>query len=193
MHPAFDDRLLILPDLASGKQHTITIKLGAQPTTTPHLTYVSKHMTEAAPTSRGLAFNVKAKAKARFAVAVAEPAVVLNADWQEWDDSNGHIKGFVRSDRRIELAKVSLAGFHVTRANLPILALNEKPGSLALRLAGPGQSAPRISLRSGRKLLRATLSGQDLKFAEVGSVYELELPSFPNNTELILYFGSTSR
>ncbi len=39
------------------------------------------------PTPAGLAFNVKAKSKARFAVAVAEPAIVLNADWQEWDDS----------------------------------------------------------------------------------------------------------
>ena len=32
-HPAFDDRLLILPNLAPGKKHSITIKLGAQPTT----------------------------------------------------------------------------------------------------------------------------------------------------------------
>ena len=107
MHPAFDDHLLILPNLTPGKKHSITIKLGAQPTTAPHLTYVSKQMTEAAPTPTGLAFNVKAKSKARFAIAVAEPAIVLNADWQEWDDSNGHIKGFVRSDRRIELVKVS--------------------------------------------------------------------------------------
>ena len=191
VHPAFDDRLLILPNLAQGKMHTIIVKLGAQPASAPHLTYVSKQMTEATPTPRGLAFNVKAKAKARFAVAVAEPAVVLNADWQEWDDSDGHIKGFVRSDRRIELANVSLSGFHITRANLPILAVNEKPGSLALRLAGPGQSAPRVSFRSDRKLHRATLGGQDLKFAEVGRAYELELPLFPNNTELILYFRST--
>ena len=32
VHPAFDDRLLILPNLAPGKKHSITIKLGAQPT-----------------------------------------------------------------------------------------------------------------------------------------------------------------
>ena len=192
-HPAFDDRLLILPNLSPGKKHSITIKLGAQPTKADHLTYVSKRMTEAAPTPTGLVFNVKAKSKARFAVAVAEPAVVVNADWQEWDDSNGHIKGFVRSDRRIELVKVSTAGFHLTRANLQILAVKENPGTLALRLAAPGSEPPRVSLRSGQQLPRATLGGRDLKIGNVGRTYELELPSFTKESELILYFLETNR
>ena len=151
-HPAFDDRLLILPNLASGKKHSITIKLGAQPATTPHLTYVSKQVTGATPARAGLAFHLKAKSKARFAVAVAEPAILMNADWQEWDESNGHIKGFVRSDRRVELVKVSTPGFHLTRANVAILTVNEKPGSLALRLGAPGPEpapTPGSARRSG--------------------------------------------
>jgi hypothetical protein len=118
VHPAFDDRLLILPNLSPRKKHSITIKLGAQPTSAAHLTYVSKRMTAAAAAPAGLVFNVKAKSKARFAVAVAEPAILLVAHWQEWDDSDGHIKGFVRSDRRVELVKVSTSRFHLTRANL---------------------------------------------------------------------------
>jgi hypothetical protein len=193
MHPAFDDRLLILPNLASGKKHSITVKLGAQPTTAPHLTYVSKLMTDATPTPTGLAFNVKAKAKARFAVAVAEPAIALNADWQEWDSSDGHIKGFVRSDRRIELIRVSTSGFHLTRANLPILAVKEDPGMLALRLASPGQEPPQFSLRSDQRLGRATLGGQDLKITNIGRRYQLELPPFTKESELILYFQGTNR
>jgi hypothetical protein len=193
VHPAFDDRLLILPNLAPEKKHTITIKLGAQPTTASHLTYVSKVVTEAMPTPAGLAFNVMAKSKARFAIAAAEPAVVLNADWQEWDDSNGHIKGFVRSDRRIELVKVSVSGFHLTRANLPILAVNEKPGTVALRLAASGSEAPQVSLRSGQQLRRATLGERDLKIRKIGQTYELELPSFTKESKLILYFLETNR
>jgi hypothetical protein len=192
-HPAFDDRLLILPNLSPGTKHSITIKLGAQPTNADHLTYVSKRMTEAAPTPTGLVFNVKAKSKARFAVAVAEPAVVVNADWQEWEDSNGHIKGFVRSDRRIELVKVSTAGFHLTRANLQILAVKENPGTLAFRLAAPGSEPPRVSLRSGEQLPRATLGGRDLKIGNIDRTYELKLPSFTKESELILYFQETNR
>jgi hypothetical protein len=43
VHLAFDDRLLILPNLAPGKKHTITSKLGSHPTSVPHrLTYRSK-------------------------------------------------------------------------------------------------------------------------------------------------------
>ena len=193
VHPAFDDRLLILPNLTPDKKHTITIKLGAQPTTAPHMTYVSKLMTEAMPTPSGLAFNVRAKSKARFALAAAEPAIALNADWQEWDDSNSHIKGFVRSDRRIELVKVSTSGFHLTRANLTILAVNEKPGTLALRLAVPGSEPPQVSLRSDRQLSRATLGGQDLKIGNIGRTYELELPPFAKESELTLYFMETNR
>jgi hypothetical protein len=192
-HPAFDDRLLILPNLAPEKKHTITIKLGAQPTTASHLTYVSKLMTEAMPSPAGLAFNVMAKSKARFAVAVAEPAVVLNADWQEWDDSNGHIKGFVRSDRRIELVKVSASGFHLTRANLPILSVKENPGTLALHLAASGADAPQVSFRSGQQLRRATLDEQDLKIRNIGRTYELELPSSTKESVLFLYFLETNR
>jgi hypothetical protein len=79
------------------------------------------------------------------------------------------------------------------RANLPILAVNEKPGTLALRLAAPGQEAPQVSLRSDQKLRRATLGGQDLKMSNIGRTYELELPFFTKESELILYFLETSR
>jgi hypothetical protein len=150
-------------------------------------------MTEMAPTPMGLAFNIKTKSKARFAVAVTEPAVVLNADWQEWDDSNGHIKGFLRSNRRIELVKVSTSGFHLTRANLPILTVNEKPGRLVLRLATPGPEPPRVSLGSDQQLRRATLGGEDLKITNIGRTYELEFPPFTKESELILYFRETNR
>ncbi len=187
-HPAFDDRLLILPNLAPEKKHTIAIKLGPRPTTASHLTYVSKLMTETTPSPAGMAFNVKAKAKARFAVAVAEPAVILNADWQEWDDSHGHIKGFVRSDRRIELVKVSAPGFQLTRANFPILAVKETPGTLALRLGASGPETPQVSLRSDQQLHRVTLGERNLEIKQIGQTYELELPAVTKESVLILYF-----
>lgn len=192
LHPAFADRLLILPNLTPAKKHSITIKLGAQPTTTRHLTYVSKQMTEAAPTAAGLAFSVRTKSKARFAVVAAEPAIALNADWQEWNAFDGDIKGFVRSDRRIELVKISTAGFRLTRATVPILSVTQKPGTLALRLAAPGPEAPQISLRSDRQLSRATLDGQDLKIRNIGRMYELELLPFTKESELLLYFKETN-
>ena len=192
VHPAFDDHLLILPNLTPGKKHSITIKLGAQPTTAPHLTYLSKQMTEAAPTPTGLAFNVKAKSKARFSIAVAQPAIVLNADLQEWDDSNGHIKGFVRSDRRIELVQVQTSGFHLTRASAPILAVKENPGTTALRLAAPSPEPALIGLRSDQQLRRATLAGQDLKITNIGRTYEVELPPYTKESDLILYFLATN-
>jgi len=192
-HPAFGDRLLILPNLSPEKKHTITIKLGTQPATAAHLVYVSKLISDAAPTPAGLVFNVKAKSKARFAVAAGGPAVVLNADWQEWDDSKGQIKGFVRSDRRVELVKVSAAGFLVRRADVQILAVKETPGTLTLQFAASGQERPQVTLQSDRPLRRATFGGQDLKIGSMGRTYELELPSFTKESELILHFLEPNR
>ena len=124
-------------------------------------------MTEAAPTPAGLVFKVKAKSKARFSIAVAQPAIVLNADWQEWDDSNGHIKGFVRSDRQMELVKVSTSGFHLTRANVPILAVKENWELQHCGLRRPSPEPPLIGFRSDQQLRRAQLwRGQDLKIKE---------------------------
>jgi len=71
--------------------------------------------------------------------------------------------------------------------------VNEKPGTLALRLAAPGQEAPQVCLRSDRQLRRATLGGQDLKIRNIGRTYELELPTFTKESKLILYFLETNR
>jgi hypothetical protein len=185
-HLAFSDQRLILPNFTPGK-HTITIKLGTQPASTPRLTYVSKLMTAARPTPAGLMFNVKAKSKARFAIAAANPVVALNADWQEWYNENDQIKGFVQSDRQIEVVKVSAPGFHLTRASMPILALKEEQGTLALRLAPPGSNAPQVRLRSARPLSRATLGGQKLEIRNIDGMYELGLPTFTKESELILH------
>jgi hypothetical protein len=192
VHPAFDDRLLILPNLSAGKKHSIVIKLGPQRANEAHLSYVSKQMTEASATAAGLAFKVNAKTKAKFAFAGVEPAVILNADWQEWDEGSGHIKGYVRSNRRVELVKVSTSGFHLTRANLPILAANEQKDRLTLRLAAPNQGTPHLRVQSDHRLQRATLAGKDVKVADIGGKYDLGLPPFTKESELILYFLETS-
>jgi hypothetical protein len=186
-HPAFGDHRVILPNLAPGS-HTITIKLGASPASAPHLTYVSKLMTSVTPTPTGLVFNVKARAKARFAVAAVEPAIMLNTDWQEWNREDEQIHGFVRSDRRIEVVKVSAPGFHLMQANFPILALKENQGMVALRLAIPDSNAPQIRLRAAQQLRRATLAGRQVEIRNVDGTYELELPTFTKESELILHF-----
>jgi hypothetical protein len=193
IHPAFGDRILILPNLTPDRRHIITINLGAQATPAPHLTYVSKLMTDAKTTPSGLWFNVRTKSKGRFAVAVAEPAIALHADWQEWDEMAGNIKGFVRSDRRVELVKVSNPGFHLMRTNMSVLAVNQKPGTLALRLAAAGNEPVQVSLRSDQRLHRAALGGQGVKIRNIGRTYELDLPRFSKESELILYFAEMKR
>jgi hypothetical protein len=93
----------------------------------------------------------------------------------------------------VELVKVSASGFRLTRANIPILAVKENPGTLALRLAASGPEPPQVSLRSGQQLRRATLDERDLKIRNIGRTYELELPSFTKESVLFLYFLETNR
>ena len=94
----------------------------------------------------------------------------------------------MRSDRRIELVKVSTPGFQLTRANFPILAVKENPGTLALRLGASGPETPQVSLRSDQQLHRVTLGGRNLENKQIGQTYELELPAFTKESVLILYF-----
>jgi hypothetical protein len=190
-YPAFDDRRLILPNLTPAK-HLITIKLDTQPASTPHLIYVSKLMTGAQKTPAGFAFDVKAKSKARFAIAGAESVVALNADWQEWDDNAGQIKGFVRSDRRIEVAQIDATGFHLTRASLPILAVKDAPGTLTMRLASSGSNVSPISFQSPRQVDRVTLAGKDMHIENHGRTYQLEVPALSRESELIVSFKQSN-
>ncbi|MBS1852386.1 MAG: hypothetical protein JST79_15880 [Acidobacteria bacterium] len=184
-HPAFDNQLLILPNLSQGK-HTIVVRLGATSAGAARLTYISKQMTEATPTTGGLAFQVKTKTKARFAVAAPWSAIALQADAQEFDENDGQIKGFVRSDRRIEIAKIELPGFRITRANARVIAIKEGARLLSLRLA-PGTGS-QLELRAERPLAKVTLGGQNILFRATERGYALELPSFAQETELILRF-----
>jgi hypothetical protein len=75
---------------------------------------------------------------------------------------------------------------------LPIFAVKENPGTLALRLGASGPETPQVSLRSGPQLRRATLGERDLKIREIGQTYDLELPPFTKESVLILYFLETN-
>jgi len=99
VHPAFDDRLLILPNLVPGKKHFITIKLGCctNQGDSSDLRVEADDRGDADSNRSGV--QSKSQIKARFAVAVAEPAIALNSDWQEWDGNDRSHQRFVRSDR----------------------------------------------------------------------------------------------
>jgi hypothetical protein len=71
--------------------------------------------------------------------------------------------------------------------------MKEDPGTVALSLAASGLEPPQVSLLSGQQLRRATLGERDLKIRKSGQTYELELPSFTKESELILYFLETNR
>jgi hypothetical protein len=47
-------------------------------------------------------------------------------------------------------------------------------------------------VQSDHRLQRATLAGKDVKVADIGGKYDLGLPPFTKESELILYFLETS-
>jgi len=72
-------------------------------------------------------------------------------------------------------------------------AVKENPGTLALRLAPPGQEAPQVSLRSDQRLRRADTGRPGFENNDQGREYEVELPPFTKESELSLYFRDTNR
>ncbi|MCB0315927.1 MAG: hypothetical protein KDH84_22180, partial [Calditrichaeota bacterium] len=119
-HRAFHDRVVILPNLAKGP-NIIKVELGPLPPQMSHLRFVSKRMPAIRETAGGLEVELLTKSKAKFAFYAAEPCVLLNADWQEWNRQNNRIlNGYVTSDRSVLLKLLTKTDFRITRANLPV-------------------------------------------------------------------------
>lgn len=192
-HPAFSDRVVILPALSRGT-HTVKVSLGPHPAAIPHLSYLSKTLTSTSLTPSGMRFTVKAKAKARFSVVAEGHAVLLNADSQAWDEgSDRAIDGFVLSDRKVEIFRPNVAGFRVLSANRAILNVNQQPNALALKLAAGGAGSPEFIIRSAVPLREVLFGGTRAEVVREGQRYEIKIPGFDKDTEMVLKFSPSDR
>jgi hypothetical protein len=191
-HAAFSEGVVILPALTRGT-HTIKVKLGPQPATTPHLSYVSKMMTRAVPTPAGISFAVQAKAKARFSVAAEGDYILLNADSQRRDEvSDRAIHGSVLSSRQLEVVKTGVRGFRVLSANRAITSFSKRPGAISLKLAGNGEGTPELIVKTVVPLRSVSIGGRNAGFVRRGQIYTIDVQRADGDMEMVLTFAPAS-
>ena len=141
-HQAFSDHVVILPNLAKGI-HKLSVTLGPLPSNATRLTYVSKRMPAVRQQADGLAVELLTKCKARMAFHTDAPAVLVGADFQEWNrKGNRQLDAWVTSDRTVILRKAPRTGFGILQASTRVLDFRETPSAVKLTLEGPGADSP---------------------------------------------------
>lgn len=187
-HYAFSNNVVILPNLKKGP-NKIEVILGADRSTTPHLTYISKRMPDIRRNGDELQFSVLTKSKARFHFYVESGYVLLNADWQEWNRKGGNLlRAYVTSNRKPVLRKLKNADFMLTRAVLPVTDVHESGSqiSLTLKQVGSGEQALAFSYSKAPKTV--TFDGKPIEMVHQAGQYLLSLPEFKETAVLTVTF-----
>jgi hypothetical protein len=187
-HFAFNDQLIILPDLQKGK-NTIEVLLGPEHYHQPHLTYISKHMPAIEKTGDDLTVSVITRSRARLHFYCEGDYLLLNADEQENDRNGEHqSRGFINSDRKVVLRKLKNEGFTLSRCSIPLIDCRESSSALTLTLQ-PGETAERIILFHSEKIPKsATLNSKNIEIKKNETNYLVNMPEFKNQAELTITY-----
>jgi hypothetical protein len=98
----------------------------------------------------GLAVELLAKSKARMSFHTDAPAVLVGADFQEWNrNGNRQLDAWVLSDRTVVLRKAVRTGFGILQASMRVLDFRETRSTVNLTLEGPGADSP-LRFTAGR-------------------------------------------
>jgi ribosomal protein S18 len=136
-----------------------------------------------------LVVDLRTKSKARFSFYVEEPFVLLHADWQEWNRRGDHmLNGYVTSDRKIVLRRLTGTDFRITRATLPIVDFlqSENIVSVTLQNAEAGERSLWFSSATGPK--KVLLNAGEIPFEKSAGHFRLTLPEFAEKADLQIEF-----
>jgi hypothetical protein len=188
-HYAFRDKLVILPNL-SREENVIVISLGRVPSPDSRLTFVSKRMPMIQKTRDGLETTILTKSKGRVSFKVREPSILLNADWQEWNQNGDRIlNGYVTTDRRLILKALGNPAFVVSKATVPVVGLRESREGLKFALDRPIESERSLAFSYPQPPQRVEFNGQPLTYLSHGYDYYVTLPEFTEKSELTIFLS----
>ncbi len=188
-HPAFTDNLIILPNLKKNK-NTILVQLADNQPSTPRLIYVSKRMPRIEKNENTIIMKVITKSKAKAAYYVEDPAVLINADYQEWNRKGDNIlRSYVISDRRLELRILTKKDWILNYANLPILDVKEKTSSVELVISATDVPA-KLYFTCVRPPKLIKLNEQRIQTVKKDSRdnYQINIPPFTDKATLLIRY-----
>lgn len=187
-HFAFDDQVIILPNLKKGV-NKIVATLGPHASPEARLTYISKRMPVTEKKGETIEVQVISKTKARCRFFAPEAAVVLNADWQEWNRAGDRmLDASVDSDRKLVLTKIDGGEFALTRAAARIVDYKGEASRVILRLQANAQPEAALWFRSAKAPRSVMLGNQKLEFIKSERDCYVALPDFAGQADLVIGF-----
>jgi uncharacterized membrane protein len=185
-HPAFDHRLIILPNLKKEKNRIIAT-MGPTSSNVPRLTYISKRMPVINKEGEDISLSVLTESKARMSFYVEKSSVLLNTDYQEWNrKGNRQIRGFVTSDRRVILKKIECQDIHLLYADIIIMDVIENKEGIRFKLKGGKDGESKMCFLSHRDIKKITFQGKDIDYRLLNGKVQLSLPSFQKESDLFI-------
>ncbi|MCL4705558.1 hypothetical protein KJ068_10375 [bacterium] len=185
-HFAFDEQVIILPNLKKGV-NKIVANLGPHASPEARLTYISKRMPAIENKGETIEVKVISKTTARCSFFAPEAAVVLNADWQEWNRTGDRmLNASVDSDRKLILKKIDGGEFALTRAAARIVDYKGDASRVILTLQANAQPDAAICFRSSKAPKSVMLGNQQLEIVQSERDYCVKLPDFTGQADLII-------
>ncbi|HPG38954.1 MAG TPA: hypothetical protein PLP19_08865 [bacterium] len=187
-HYAYNDRLIILPNLLKGK-NTITVELRDCPSPENHLTFISKRMPLIVKNGADLETTILTRSRAKFEYAIHEPCVLLNADEQEWNrKGDGVLRASVFSDRRVILRKLANRDFMITACNVGVVECKESNANMQLILNNKDGIKSTFCFYDIEKPSAVLFGNEKLDIVTKGDEFQVSLPKFNGKAELVIKY-----
>ncbi len=187
-HYAYQDRLVILPNLKAGK-NVIQVFLGGNQSTEPHLTYISKRLASIEIVDNLLKFNTITKSKSRFSLFVDELGILLNADFQEWNRQGDKIvNAYVNSDRTIVLKTYPGSDFQLKYCNATVTDFNQDDMNVSMTLTSSTGDAHTVYFASSKSPKKVRFDDVSLPIETQGANYRVDLPRFDRPATLNIIY-----
>jgi hypothetical protein len=183
-HYAFNDDVVILPNI-TGTVSDIKIILANESGNQPHLSFVSKRMTQIDKSNDELALNVLTKSKAKFTFYAPGGYLLLNADGFNYGSKNpNELNGYVNTDRTLKLKKLSSKKIFIINSTITISDITEKENTVILKLKGLGTDPYQMQFKSKEGVNKILLGSDELKINYNDNKYLINIDPFEGEKEL---------
>jgi len=185
-HWAFSKQVVVLPNLKKGT-NVVSITLGPLPSTESRVTYISSLMPTITKKGDNLEATVLTKSKARIKFYNPVPAILLNADGQEWNrKGDGILSGYVHSDRTLTLRKLEGSQFSLSRSTVPVKDLKQNKSAVTLNITPTTENVREVTFYSQKAPIKAVFGNQNLSVVTENEEYKIILPEYSVPTELTI-------
>lgn len=185
-HFAYNDNLVILPNIA-GSSADIKIILADESNIEPHLTYISKPMTQLEKNEDGLLLNVLTKSKAKFSFNAPEGYLLLNADGFNYSSINpNEICGYTNTDRSVRFKKIKSNKFSLLSSTINISDISETENEITLKLKSTAADSYQMNFNTPQGISRILLDNTEVALQSIGNKYSIILGPFDGEKDLTI-------